>query len=407
MKKERPMADLARHAATFDQIRAEEKSPALVCAVIRDGKIADAHASGDRAVDPALPMKLWTKARVASISKLPVGIAANMLVERGLLDLNAPAEGVLGFPLRNPNFPNTTITLAHLLSHTSSLRDGEQYWGTLGETLAEFFQPGPSPRWENGGHYAKDFPPGAKFVYCNLASGVIASMIERASGKRFDLFMRDEVFAPLGLTCGYNWSQVPQEEVDTGATLYRWRDGAFQPGVDGPGKKISGPMFSNPGAVLAGYTPGLNGTLFGPQGGLRASILDVATIGCLVANGGVMNGARLYGGATAKRLAAPAWEDTSAAPGPDNYDGLMISQGLGAGHLLPQQVPHLKIPGRLVGHTAEAYGLFGAVFVDPVSRHGFAYYLTGSLPEPAKAALGPFNRAEDRIVQILAGAAFG
>lgn len=49
------------------------------------------------------------------------------LVEQNLLDLNTDISTILGFNVRNPNYPNTAITVKMLLSHTSSIINGSTY----------------------------------------------------------------------------------------------------------------------------------------------------------------------------------------------------------------------------------------------------------------------------------------
>src|SRR3546814_8255443 len=68
--------------------------------------------------------------RIASISKLVTAIGVMRLVEAGKLDVDADAGELLGFPLRNPAFPDTPITLRLLMSHRSSLTDAAGYWQT-------------------------------------------------------------------------------------------------------------------------------------------------------------------------------------------------------------------------------------------------------------------------------------
>src|SRR5687768_11651332 len=63
--------------------------------------------------------------RIASVSKLVVAIGVMRLVEEGRLDLDRDVAAYLGWPLRNPAFPDRPISLRQLLSHTSSLRDGD------------------------------------------------------------------------------------------------------------------------------------------------------------------------------------------------------------------------------------------------------------------------------------------
>jgi D-alanyl-D-alanine carboxypeptidase len=207
--------------------------------------------------------------RVASISKLVTALGAMRLVERGKLSLEADVSKQLGFKLRNPNFPNTPITLAMLLSHSSSLRDGETYWAEHPDTLASIFG-------KDSAHFAKDQPPGAYFTYTNLNYGVIAQLIERASGQRFDIYMQREVLGPLDLTGGYNWSGVEGQSLPV-ATLYRKKEGAgaWMPQVDDFGGGTPRVTVRSKGSItpnIAKLPKGSNGSLFSPQGGLRISV---------------------------------------------------------------------------------------------------------------------------------------
>ncbi|MGH8074192.1 MAG: serine hydrolase domain-containing protein, partial [Lysobacter sp.] len=68
--------------------------------------------------------------RIASISKLVTAVGVMRLVEAGTLDLDADVSDLLGWPLRNPAYPDTPITLRLLLSHRSSLTDAAGYWQT-------------------------------------------------------------------------------------------------------------------------------------------------------------------------------------------------------------------------------------------------------------------------------------
>lgn len=50
-----------------------------------------------------------------------------ILVDRGLVNLDEDINSYIGFPVRNPNFPDTPITLKMVASHTSSVHDGPTY----------------------------------------------------------------------------------------------------------------------------------------------------------------------------------------------------------------------------------------------------------------------------------------
>src|SRR5204862_7766988 len=85
-----------------------------------------------RAVTPDDP------ARIASVSKLVVAIGVMKLVEQGAIDLDEDVSRYLDWPMRNPAFLDRPITMRMLLSHTSSLRDGDDaYVIPLGKSVKD------------------------------------------------------------------------------------------------------------------------------------------------------------------------------------------------------------------------------------------------------------------------------
>ncbi len=112
----------------------------LAVVVVADNQIVHECSLGNRWIDPldparSLPLTSETSFRVASISKLVTALAVMQLVERGLVGLDRDVGDYLGFVLRNPHFPATPITTRMLLSHTSSLRDGDLYTAALPDLL--------------------------------------------------------------------------------------------------------------------------------------------------------------------------------------------------------------------------------------------------------------------------------
>ena len=49
-----------------------------------------------------------------------------------------------------------------------------------------------------------DRSPGTGFDYCNLNYGLVGTIIERITGQRFDIYMRENVLEPMGLKASYN-----------------------------------------------------------------------------------------------------------------------------------------------------------------------------------------------------------
>src|SRR3546814_11039705 len=97
------------------------------------------------------------------------------LVEAGKLDLDADAGELLGFPLRNPAFPDTPITLRLLMSHRSSLTDAAGYWQTpLGGKVRDLLD---DPRaWDS------EHAPGTYFRYTNHNFPLVAQAMAPATG---------------------------------------------------------------------------------------------------------------------------------------------------------------------------------------------------------------------------------
>ena len=77
-----------------------------------------------------------THYRIASVSKLITAIGAmHMAGWQVALDLDADISTYLGYEVRNPNFPEDSITMRMLLSHTSTLVDGDGYFDILPDVV--------------------------------------------------------------------------------------------------------------------------------------------------------------------------------------------------------------------------------------------------------------------------------
>ncbi len=390
----------------------------LQIAVIKNGEVSRRYAMGlvgDRNGRPAR-LNHTHKIRVASISKLVVAIGVMRLAEQKKVDLDADVSGYLGWTLRNPNHPAKIITLRQLLSHTSSVRDAGKYFiaADKGE-LRDFFDPDLTLR-RDGTHWAsKAEPPGVYFEYANLNFGLIAEVIERVSTQRFDHFMRAEVLRPLGLAADFNACEVPRDELGGALSKrfegYKWfpeRSWATQ--VDGAQRVCfyGDAMLDDPDAFLAEYQLGSNATLFSPQGGLRASADDLATIMQLLIKKGSLKGKQLLTPTSVDAMLKPVWQLSStsdnglsageAEPGGD-ADGLMTSYGLSVHRIDMRAWGFEKGPRYLVGHLGQAYGVLSHALFDPVSGDGIVTIVGGTGDRPdANAGHSPLYRLEEALL---------
>ena len=367
-------------------------------------------AYGRAVIDPAdpareRPITCDTPVRVASISKLVVALTAWRLIEAGLLAPDADVSAMLGFRLRNPAFPDRPVTLRQLLSHTAGIEDGPGYSFSSTATLAASITPA---HWSAAA-------PGTRFSYANLNYGIVATILEAATGTRFDRLARAEVLAPLHLDACYNWSGCSLAAIRAAAVLYRngkdetaWNpSGPWIAQVDDlNGVAPACPVRGEAVCDLSTYRPGTNGTLFSPQGGLRISARGLATIGRLILNGGAVDGVRLLRPATVAAMLAPVWRDTGQPSG-DTYHGLMRAYAAGPQLLSGDaDAPDQPIPGRAsawAGHLGEAYGLLGGLWIDPARRRVHVYLITGLGDDPAKyPGRSAFSAPEEAALDALA-----
>jgi CubicO group peptidase (beta-lactamase class C family) len=394
-----PLGDLVSGADP----RAPQLAGVVGVVATRDGIVrAEAHGAADLATGRRLTAD--SPVRVASVSKLVVAIAAWQLVEQGVLGIDADVSSKLGFRLRHPAHPDVPVTLRQLLSHTSGIVDGPGYGFPLEDRLADRLT---AQHWGPAA-------PGGRFEYANLNYGLVATLMEKATGERFDRLMTRLVLSPLRLDAGYNWQGVSDAGIARAAVLYRkGRDEAhWQP--DGPwaaqvddlqGQRPACPVNSRAGCNLAAYVPGANGTIFSPQGGLRISLVDLARIGRLLLNEGRVDGVRLLKPATVRAMFTPVWQAGGAVPG-DDYHGQMLCYGAGP-HCLSGRPGATDQPvkgARWWGHLGEAYGLLAGLWVDRQRGRVIAYALTGSSDDPARypRLASAFSSAEDIIIAELA-----
>ena len=317
--------------------------------------------------------------RVASISKLVVAIGVMKLVEQGKLDLRSDVSRWLGWPLRNPAFPGRPITLTQLLSHTSSVRDhDDQYAIPLGGTVqAEMVDP---RSWD-----AAHGPGDTYFTYANMNFPIIASIIERVTGERFDIWMRREVLDPMRIDACYNWPTCSDAAAARAVVLMQSGKAVRD---DLGGKRPDCPVFVRDGEScdLSRWRLGENGALFSPQGGLRISARGLARVGRMLIGGGMIDGVRILSPAAVETLLTPAWRFDGGNGNTDH--GFYCTYGL-ATQAIPTRFAGCRddpvADGRTrVGHAGDAYGVRSGLWIDRARGTGVAFFVTGLDADPPR-----------------------
>ena len=328
--------------------------------------------------------------RVASVSKMVTAIGVMKLVDEGKLDLASDVSRWLGWSLRNPNFPDRPITLSMLLSHTASVREhDDDYVIPLGGSLREVM--GDPRNWD-----PKHGPGDNYFAYVNLNYPIIGSIIEKATGERFDIWMRRELIEQLRLDACFNWPTCSDAAVARAVELDTPQGKPLKDDLHGA--RPACPVFVKDGVPceLDRWKLGENGSLFAPQGGLRISASGLARIGRMLLNGGTLDGVRILSPTAVDILVASIWRfdgNNGATEG-----GFYCSSGNGT-HQIPNRQPgcadDMGTRGAvLVGHAGDAYGMKSGLWIDRQRGRGVAYFVTGVADPAPKAVDSAYSAAE-------------
>ena len=134
-----------------------------------------------------------TPFELASISKTFTATAVLKLNEEGLLSLDEPVK------LYFPDFPYEAVTIRHLLTHRSGLPDyvfmsnsfiTDRTHYMSNEDVINIFVKKKAPLI---------FPPNSKFEYSNSNYAILAAIVAKVTGIKFQTYMHDSIFIPIGM----------------------------------------------------------------------------------------------------------------------------------------------------------------------------------------------------------------
>ena len=351
-----------------------EKVPGLAVIVYKNGKEVYRNMMGNRFLSPRnknwnLPVTSDSRFRVASISKVFTATGYMQLVEEGKINLDEDVSRYLGFTLRNPSYPNKAITSRMLLSHTSSIRDYPTPYVPFKSNIKSFFTS--ADCWTRGK------VPGSYFSYCNLNFVLLATILEKVSGQRFDKYITKNVLKPLDIKGSFNLRDFSSSDLQKMGTLYRktkGESGRYYAQIDD--RPIELPNAS----LLSSYRPGTNAGIFSPQGGLRISPEELTHMLEMLLNQGKYKGKELLKPATVQLMENPVWKYNPAQPNGNIENDSVESYGLalqyfsGSGSTKP--APN-RPDFHLVGHLGEAYGFIGGLMWQPGTKNGFIFLQNG------------------------------
>ena len=241
--------------------------------LVRGYGLADIDAG--RAVNPDR-----TLFRIGSVSKTFTWTAVMMLVERGLIDLDADLNNYLEQFSIEEAF-GEPVTMRQVMHHRGGFEDTLRLFAvadhdrrSLAELLAEH-QP------------ERVYPPGARTSYSNWASALAALVVENVSGRPYGDFLQQEILDPLGMkdTTWQSPGQMDPEQRARLATGYKASQGALD---------LQGPM------QIGAYWP---------AGGVASTARDMARWMRFHLNGGELEGTRLLQAQTHEQMWTRAYDD--------------------------------------------------------------------------------------------------
>src|SRR5580704_15559637 len=212
-------------------------------AVARHGHVGYFRSFGFRDRERSAPVEEDTIWRIYSMTKPITGVALMSLYERGMFQLNDPVSRFipqwrdLKVKQRSADGseqlvdPQRPMTVRDLMMHMSGLgfaggRTLRQLFSSDDTSQAQGLAPGlrrgPDATLETMvDHYAGyplEFHPGTQWLY-SVSTDICGRLVEIISGQRFDDYLRETIFAPLGMDdTGFS---VPDEKVHRFAASYR------------------------------------------------------------------------------------------------------------------------------------------------------------------------------------------
>lgn len=340
-----PLQASSQYAAA-DSLLADlvRSSPAvgISVAVVKNNKIVYTHAVGLKNIVRQQPLTNDCIFRIASISKSFSATSIMQLYEQGKLSLDQDVSELIGFPVRNPAYPDKIITLRLMLSHLSSINDSRGYFSL------DSINPTRSAQYAKC--YSK-YEPGTQYDYCNMNYNMIGAIIERVSGERFDQYVFNHILKPLKIYGGYNLDELDTTRL---ASIYEYRS-------DSATFVLSPGAYASRTKEISQYVMGYSTPIFSPTGGMKISAEDLAKYMLMHSRMGKAKGARIIKRSSAILMQTPA-------------NG---TQGYGFAIETSDKI----IPGEVMrGHTGSAYGLYSSMFFHPTKKYGIVVISNGCAP---------------------------
>ena len=212
--------------------------------VAKNGEIIYHKVYGIANIDPVEPLQINSQFRLASVSKQFTAMAIMILKERGKLNYEDSITKYI------PELPYQDVTVRHLLTHTSGIVTYydffERFWDPEHDKIQD------KKIATNDDVIAllvrHQFPllstPGEKWVYNDTGYELLASIVERAAGEPFEIFLKNNIFEPLDMSHSLVYSAIRKDPMENRVYGFRFalngsdyipNDFHFMSGIAGDG----------------------------------------------------------------------------------------------------------------------------------------------------------------------------
>ncbi len=207
---------IAKFQMAVESVLKETRTPGAAIVIVSRDKTDWIAGIGKADVAANRPVTPDTLFRLGSVSKGIVALAALQLQEAGKLKLtDTVRQWVPDVAFVNPWEATHPVRLVHLMEHTSGFDEmhlREYALDDPAKTLTDALAYGASSR-------VCRWPPGTRMAYCNSGAAVLAAVIEKVSGERFEEYVQKHIFNPLHMD-GASYFYTPEVQRRL-AKLYR------------------------------------------------------------------------------------------------------------------------------------------------------------------------------------------
>jgi CubicO group peptidase (beta-lactamase class C family) len=265
----------------MEEMIAKKEIAGAVTVVVSKDKTAHLQSNGYADLATKRPIAPDSVFWIASMSKPITGVAVLMLYDEGKLNVADPvAKYIPEFAnLKTPSGKPANLTITQILTHTSGLGEATPAQTLAARSLADLV-----PSWVGA---KMQFEPGAQWKYCQSGINLAGRIVEVVSGMKFDAFLQQRLFEPLGMK-------------DT--TFYPSPKQLQRLAVGYAKNKETGELAPASGRVE--YSGSRERPPQG-NGGLYSTPNDYARFAQLLLNRGTYNGKRFFGEAAYRVLTTP------------------------------------------------------------------------------------------------------